>query len=206
MKKFIPVVAVLAMAFLAVTGCGIPQKDYDAVVAERDTAQSQVTSLRGELTAAQGQVQTLQGQIQSVQGGDSKLKSDFLAATSKVQSLEGDVSTLKDLNSTLSQEQKKIKYPRHFANQAELTAWLQKDDTNTKYGAVSALQRAFVLQARAIQDGYLLQVRMPDLGRTDFVMNVAIIGDTIYYITSSDDSVEKQGVLQVVPAYPIPPE
>ena len=36
---------------LLVTGCGIPQEDYDSVVAERDDAQAQVTSLQSELSA-----------------------------------------------------------------------------------------------------------------------------------------------------------
>jgi len=49
---------------LLLGGCGgIPQEDYDAVLAERDALQSQVASLESDLTAAQSDLTALQVRV-----------------------------------------------------------------------------------------------------------------------------------------------
>lgn len=63
MKKVIVILLTAVMVLLLLSGCGVPQEEYDAVVAERDAAQTQVASLESDLTAAQSQIQSLQGDL-----------------------------------------------------------------------------------------------------------------------------------------------
>lgn len=49
LKRWFLVGVMLLLASLLVAGCGIPQADYDAVVAERDALKAQVAELESEL-------------------------------------------------------------------------------------------------------------------------------------------------------------
>jgi hypothetical protein len=44
-------------------GCGIPQEDYDAVIAERDTAQTKVSSLEGDNAAAKAETDAAEAKL-----------------------------------------------------------------------------------------------------------------------------------------------
>ena len=47
MKKWLPVtVGLIVMISLLVTGCGIPQEDYDAVVSERDALKAELAEIQ----------------------------------------------------------------------------------------------------------------------------------------------------------------
>jgi hypothetical protein len=95
-----------------------------------------------------------------------------------------------------------------------LTAWLQKDDTNTKYVAMAKststrdwIQLAFILQERAASDGYLLPAYvLPNLTTGEVVVtNYAIVGDTMYLVSAEDDSVVRFfTLLYVQPTRPEP--
>jgi len=63
---FITCVVLLVVSFV-VAGCGIPQEDYDAVVAERDavlveldTVETRAESLQRELDEAKSQIEALE--------------------------------------------------------------------------------------------------------------------------------------------------
>ncbi len=165
-----------------------------------------VSTLEENVSSLQKNVSTLQANLTTSETKASSLQTDLNKATADINRLQADLKTQQNLNSTLSEELKKVKFPRHFASLTELMDWLQKDDTNTKYGDVTTLQRAFILQVRALQDGYLLPVRLPTAGTTEFVVNTAIIGEYIYFIRSGDDVVERQGLVQPLPSYPITSE
>ena len=50
---------ILLLVSLLLVGCGIPREDYDAVVAERDSAQTELQSVKAELTASRASVSEL---------------------------------------------------------------------------------------------------------------------------------------------------
>ena len=69
-KKILIGVALLLVASLLLSSCaqGISQKDYDAVVAERDAAQAELlTSLRDGLAAAEAQIATSENDLATAQ-------------------------------------------------------------------------------------------------------------------------------------------
>ncbi len=97
-KRWFLVGVVLSLMSLVVLGCGIPKENYAAMVAERDTAQSQVNS-------QQAQIQTLQGDLDGA-------KTDLTAAQSKIGTLESDLNKsqeqIKSLQSSVSSAQSQL--------------------------------------------------------------------------------------------------
>ncbi len=142
----IPVIAVLAVGVI-VTGYLLMQQ-----TTKLGEAESEIVTLEGNVSTLEGNVSTLEENVLSLEtdlaGSEatvSTLQTDLASANSTIKNLQGDVSTQRNLNSTLTTELKKVKDPRHFASLQELTDWLKKDDTNTKYANESEWQIAFIL-------------------------------------------------------------
>jgi hypothetical protein len=70
-KKWLLVCIPLLSIALLVTGCGVPKEDYDAVIAERDSAQAEIQSVKAELTASQANVSEL---TSSLDGATAELQ------------------------------------------------------------------------------------------------------------------------------------
>ncbi|HEY87664.1 MAG TPA: hypothetical protein G4O06_06560 [Dehalococcoidia bacterium] len=99
LKKWFLVGAMLLLSAALVVGCGgIPQEDYDAVVAERDASKAQATSLQSDLTAAESDLTTAQSDLTAAE-------SDLNTAEGKVSSLQSQVSSL---NSDLATAEARI--------------------------------------------------------------------------------------------------
>ena len=94
-KRWFLVGVMLLLASLLVAGCGVPQEDYDAVVAERDAAQAQVASLQSDMSETQSQIETLesdladaQAQLTTVQSDYDKVNSDLAKTQDEIDALE----------------------------------------------------------------------------------------------------------------------
>jgi thiol-disulfide isomerase/thioredoxin len=99
----------MLLVFLPVTGCGVPQEKYDAVVAERDAAQVEVASFQSQLTGAQSDLATAQSDLATAQSylttGESDLsetesdlsetESDLADAQAQISSLQSQISSLR---------------------------------------------------------------------------------------------------------------
>jgi hypothetical protein len=96
---------------------------------------------------------------------------------------------------------KKVQDPGHFDTLTEITAWLAKDDTNTNpaYASLSNYSKAFILQVKALRDGYLLPACLDWDSSFIYTWNAAIVGGTVYSIDPSTDTLTKG------PAFPVPP-
>jgi len=108
-KRWFLVGVMLLLASLLVAGCGVPQEDYDAVLAERDAVQAEVASLQSELTGVrselagvrsdlteaeelllieQGKYTASQREVLSLQLQISSLQSDLAKAKAQIAELE----------------------------------------------------------------------------------------------------------------------
>ena len=98
MKKgwFLVGIIFLLVPWLMV-GCGVSEEVYNAVVAERDAALAQVTSLQSDLAAAQSQFQTLQSEVE-------ELESAYAEQQSEVEKLEGQLSRAESDYNTVKQK------------------------------------------------------------------------------------------------------
>ncbi len=166
---------------------------------------SNVSTLEGSVSSLQNNVSTLQTDLAASKEKASSLQTNLNKATADINKLQADLRTQQDSNSALSAELQVIKYPKHFVSLTELTDWLQKDDTNTKYSGITPMERAFILEVKALQNGYLLPVRLPMEGLAPYVYNTAVIGEVIYNVRATDDSVDRWGQIQPLPTRPILP-
>ena len=167
-------------------------------------SENTVATLKGEVTTLKASAESLNGQITTLQNDKSKLSADLNTANSSLTSAQSSLSSAQTVNSTLTAELKKVKDPRHFNSLTELTDWLQKDDTNTKYTTMGASQKAFILEVRATRDGLLLPVSIWLEGTTLLVGNRAVIGDTVYGVNAGTDFVGQ--ILKTAAIQPSHPE
>ena len=207
MKKWIaiPVIAVLVIGII-VTAYLLAQQTGKLGEARTEIAvlQGNISTLQGKLTGSEAEVSSLQGRLTGSEATVATLQTDLTSANSNIKNLQSDVSTQRTLNSTLSTELKKVKDPKHFVTLAELTDWVAKDDTNTKYATASVTQKAFILQVRALRDGYLLPAALYLEGGTVYVGNRAVIGDSVYAVLAGDDRITRMASAQPIPSHPLP--
>ena len=152
-----------------------------------------ISRLEGELVAANAEVSRLEGELATAEAQVSTLQADLTAAQAEVSALSEELTLIKD--------------PRHFNSLTELENWLEQDDTDGEYADASPFEIVYILQIRALRDGYLLPAHFEDLdldGIVDYVGNLAYIGDTIYYVWPYDDSVGEWAYVSSIPSHPLP--
>jgi septal ring factor EnvC (AmiA/AmiB activator) len=200
----IPVIAVLLIAVIVMAV--VMTQQIGNLNDELSDAEADITMLTSEVNSLNASVSSLQGELTESQNEAVALQASLNTANNQIAALQDTVESQQSTIDTQTDELEKVRYPRHFATLLELMDWLQKDDTDTKYPDVSAAQRAFILEAKAAAAGYLLPVRMPLAGTTDFVTNIAVVGgDKVYSVRASDDFVEPWGTIPAMPQYPITP-
>jgi len=202
----IPVIALLVIGIVVM-----------AVIMTQQTgklreAESKIAALEGEVSTLEKNgstleknALTLQTKLDDSEAKASTLQASLNTANTEITALQDSIKSQQSAIAVQAEELKKVRSPRHFSSLAELTSWLQKDDTDTRYAYENGVQRAFILQVRALRDGYLLPVCLPRAGVTEYVFNTAVIGDIVYAVQSSNDSVERWAVAPLMPAYPILP-
>ncbi len=232
----IPVIAVLAVGiivggyFLWQQTSKLGEAESEIVILEGDvsTLEGNVSTLEGDVSTLEGDVSTLEGNVSTLEGDVSTLEGDVSTLEGDVSTLEGEladseaeVSTLEadlgnaqntlqaqqNINLALSEELKKVKDPRHFQSLQELVDWVDQDNTDTAYSSKSLIELAFILQVRALRDGYLLPAHFEDLDEDYYVEsagNLAYIGDEIYYVGPSSDDVWVWAYVSPIPSHPLP--
>ncbi len=178
---------------------------------ELGEAESEIGALEGNITTLEGDVLTLEGNMSALETdiGESEatvstLEEKIGIANSTITELHSDVSTQQTINSSLSAELKKVKDPRHFSSLTELTDWLNEDDTDIKYAGSRYLNMCYILQVKALRDGYLLPVTTYLEGGTLYVANRAIIGGIIYVVYADEDYMYELTTIKTVPSHPLP--
>lgn len=155
MKRKLLIGMVLVMVALLLPACGIPQEDYDAVVAERDTAQADASSLQSKLDDAERELATAKSDLAAAQSQIESLESDVSSANSRASSAN---SKLEAANSELSAI-KEVYPPRDFSSLSELQDWLLKNDVSERSPAEFAetlYMKALEIQEAALNDGYIV--------------------------------------------------
>ncbi|MCL0056462.1 hypothetical protein M1O20_06040 [Dehalococcoidia bacterium] len=171
--------------------------------ADLRTANSEIVALEGDVATLEGNISTLETELAESEARVSILEADLVTANAKIEDLQADLSTQRNINLALSEELKTVTYPRHFESLAELVDWLQEDDTDTRYAGEPLLQQAFILQVRALRDGYLLPVSLYVEDELLWVSNSAVIGDSMYIVSPTDDSVVWYTHIFPIPSRPI---
>ena len=161
--------------------------DLSAMTGERDTLEGEKADLETELDDANSEISSLQSSL-------SVKTSELNSEEARTTALQGELNT--------------VIYPRHFSSLQELRDWLEQDDTDDEWTDVSCYaELCYMLQVRALQDGYLISTDVDFESGVDYWSNCAVIGDTIYWIYPDDDSVNQVGDsswFEILPSRPIP--
>jgi len=181
--------------------------------------QADAASLQNQLTTEKTIADSLQTQLTTANGKVSSLTADLATANAKVTSTQAsldkanaDLTAAKAANTNLTAELTKVKDPRHFNSVQELTDWLAKDDTNTNsaYSSLTTAARAYVLQVKALRDGYLLpaQLALAQLPDSTYVIlgaNLAIVGADTYSVNPATDAISLViSFATALPSHPLP--
>jgi predicted nucleic acid-binding Zn-ribbon protein len=183
------------------------QAEVTRLDGELTAAQAQVSTLQADLAAAQAQVSTLQATLATAEAQVSTLQTDLTAAEAQVSTLQTDLTAAESQVSTLSEELGIVKDPRHFNSLTELRNWLEQDNTDTAYADESIYNYIYILQVRALRDGYLLPAHLEDFD-FDYVFdvagNLAHIGDGIYIVWPFEDTYDLWFFAIDIPSHPLP--
>lgn len=215
MKKWVAIIIIVVLVVVILGGGYYLWQQTDKLTEARaqvaslegdvSSLRGDVSSLRRDLAASQAEVSSLQGKLTASEATVTSLRTDLSTANATIKSLDADLFSQRTTNSSLSAELKKVQDPKHFATVAELIAWITKDDTNTKYASESQWQKTFILQVRALRDGYLLPV-IPMIAQDGSTnpRNMAVIGDWLWVVNASDDSMVQRSTVQPLPSHPLP--
>ena len=91
LKRWFLAGVVLLVVSLLVAGCGVPQEEHDAVVAERDAAQAEVASLQSELAGVQSDLAATEDDLAAAESDLGETESDLATARSSISSLQSDL-------------------------------------------------------------------------------------------------------------------
>ncbi|MBA7697640.1 hypothetical protein ES703_106307 [subsurface metagenome] len=215
----IPVITVLAVGIIAggyflwqqTSKLGDAESEIVTLEGDVSTLEGNVSTLEGDISTLEGNVSTLEGNVSTLETDlaesettVSTLEADLTSANSRISNLQSDVSTQQTINSSLSAELNKVKDPKHFATLSELVDWLDEDDTDTKYAGKAPSELSFILQVRALRDGYLLPADVDVEGDYYYVSNSARIGDSLYWVFASNDSTQFASYVSPIPSRPLP--
>ena len=206
MKLWTIILGALAVAMLVAVIIFATQ--LSATKTKLTDSENQVAALNGQVASLQTNVSSLKTQLADQEKASTKsLQDTVAAATAREAALKKDTDSKQGTITAQAAELKTMKYPRHFTSLIELTNWLQKDDTNTRYAGLTGPQLAFILEIRAAREGFLLPVRLPIGGGLEYITNMAVISDIVYSVRGTDDFVERWGIVSPAPpSYPILPD
>lgn len=99
-KRIIWLLVSSLMVLLVLSGCGVPQEDYDAVVATKDTAEAKATSLQGELDEAQSQIAVLENDKAAVESVLATTQDDLDKTKTALATSQSDLAETENILAT----------------------------------------------------------------------------------------------------------
>jgi chromosome segregation ATPase len=183
------------------------QTDLAAANAKVLSLGADLASANSKAAALQASLDKLNTDLSAANSNLSKVNNDLVQAKSDLAKANTDLSSQKAINTALTTQLNRIMDPRHFDSEEELTAWLAKDDTNTNpaYASLGLAEKAYVLQVKALRDGYLLPVSLDADNQYVYSWNTAVIGGAIYIVSAGNDSVTALASFGIaIPSHPLP--
>ncbi len=101
-KRWFLVGVMLLLASLPMVACGMPQKEYDVVLEERDAAQAQTVSVKSDLDKAESEIDSRKSDLATANADLTKLKVELEITQAKYDELSAKDSELSAKHSELS--------------------------------------------------------------------------------------------------------
>ncbi|MFC2059816.1 hypothetical protein ACFLTZ_01825 [Chloroflexota bacterium] len=83
-KRLFLAAGVLLLVLPLMVGCGVPQEEFDSVLAEQEAAQGQVVSLQSDLNTVQAQINSLESDLKTAQSQLQTLRDDCKDQEAKI--------------------------------------------------------------------------------------------------------------------------
>lgn len=187
---------------------------YGASANNLNKANNRIAALKTDVSRLEVQLAAETASAAALQVNLTKTESDLTAANAAVTATQANLDKASsDLaaavlsNTAQAASLKKVQDPRHFDTVSELTGWLAKDDTNTNpaYASLSSYSKAFILQVRALRDGYLLPACLDWDASYIYTWNAAVVGGNVYSIDPTTDVLTKGPAFSgAPPSHPLP--
>ena len=193
MKISATLLAVLLLIILGAVSCGIPQEDYDALLAEKNGLQSDYNSLTAEkdvvitdLADARAELTDTQTALAEVQSTVQQLETDLSTARTDVTDLENQIEDMTAEKSELQQQvellnsEVKAKDLRNFINGTELETW--RESVGIIQVGTTYWESVMELQRIAFEDGFILSIDLDDQGDYWGLSLNAFAGNRVYAV------------------------
>ncbi|MDD4923819.1 MAG: hypothetical protein PHF74_03150 [Dehalococcoidales bacterium] len=183
------------------------QTQLAAEQANAAALQAQLTATISDLNASRAEVAQLEVNLADSELRIINLETELEEANTELAQAYAEIDGLTASNTALSTELDSIKDPRHFDSLEELETWLENDDTDTNdaYSALTPQAKAYVLQVKALRDGYLLSACIDWDSNYIYSWNIAIIGKAIYSINAETDAINAgPSFYDEMPLHPLP--
>ena len=197
--RFWGIAVSLLMILLLVSCTGIPREEYARVADAATKAQTEAISLKAERDTLNNELQGVKSTLAATTAKENELKAE-------IEKLKADVAAQRTINLSTTDDLKNISSPRHFESLTELNDWLRKDKTDTEYGSENLGNISFILQIKAMRDGYLLPAWVYTDDEYIYFGNSAFIEDETYNVYAYDDSIEFYDYGPVLSSRPLPLE
>jgi len=122
------------------------------------------------------------------------------------------INKLEDTRSQVAELQEElntVRDPAHFASLEALQDWLNTDDTNVAYASSRAVERAYILQVRALRYGYILPAYHEIDESVLYFYNMAYISGKLYRVSPSNDTISQISEIksiEPIASHPLPLE
>lgn len=109
MKRWFLIGVMVLLVIPLLSGCGIPQEDYDAVVADKEAVETKIPALESDLSKEKSEVSNTKREITSVKSELAIVTSDLKAAQGERDEAESQASSLKSQVSSAQSAANKAK-------------------------------------------------------------------------------------------------
>jgi septal ring factor EnvC (AmiA/AmiB activator) len=183
------------------------QKQLDSTKADLATANTNLTAANAKVTDLTAQLATSTAKVTSLTTDLSTANAKVTSTQTSLDKANADLAVANATIATQTANLKKVQDARHFSTVNELQAWLASDDTNTNpaYASLSSAARAYVLETKALRDGYLLPVSLTWDTQYIYSLNMAIVVGTIYSVNAATDAILAGPTFSIAPPlHPLP--
>jgi FtsZ-binding cell division protein ZapB len=164
-KMLFPItLSVLFLTLLVLTGCGVPQADYDELLAQKTSLETEKLALQSQADNLETENNTLESEKSTLETEKQILQDSFDQLNDQYDTLEAAKQSLQDQYDALNEELANIESvypPRDFTSRTELENWLAQNTISERPDSTTAedwISNGLALQDDALADGYIINM------------------------------------------------
>jgi len=180
------------------------QADTAKIQGQYEAEKASAYALQVALKASEDRVAALELELDTIHAlldtSQNDIASEIIQLNAKLAEAKAELANLANTNAELVTARNaavaaltKVTSPRHFDTKAQLEEWLRLDDTDTNpaYAFLEPADKAFILQVKALRDGFLLPAAIDADGQYIYSWNIAFVKENqnVYVIFADTDEI-----------------